>query len=204
MENLVTSDWADFLVAPGVAWLSHNPNSNTTKGVVSAGAGFGDAVTFGATQKARQWAGADCDVDYDSGWYGTGEIGGTAATIFVPGEGELRGLAAASRELAIVREVKMSSTVGEDAFLTKAAQQAGRNERVQQEMDSLARQLREGNMNPGLGSKSLPGTDVSYARGRNGARLFFRNVDGGIQIVGKADKGNETAVINRLKDLYGR
>jgi hypothetical protein len=98
----------------------------------------------------------------------------------------------------------MSSAIGEDSFLTKAAQQAGRNQRVQQEMDGLFKQLSEGNMNPGLGSKSLAGTDVSYARGRNGARLFFRNVDGGVQIVGKADKGNEAAVIKRLTGVYGQ
>jgi hypothetical protein len=98
----------------------------------------------------------------------------------------------------------MSSAIGDDSFLTKAAQQAGRNQRVQQEMDGLFGQLSEGNMNPGLGTKSLSGTDVSYARGRNGARLFFRNTDSGIQIVGKADKGNESAVIRRLTELYGQ
>lgn len=98
----------------------------------------------------------------------------------------------------------MSSAIGDDSFLTKAAQQAGRNKRVQQEMDGLSRQLSEGNMNPGIGSKSLAGTDVFYASGRNGARLFFRNVDGGVQIVGKADKGNESAVIRRLTELYGQ
>ncbi|MFE0136753.1 hypothetical protein ACFWY6_35105 [Streptomyces sp. NPDC059037] len=59
-------------------------------------------------------------------------------------------------------------------------------------------------MNPGLGSKALAGTDITYARGRNGGRRFFRNVDGGIEIVGKADKGNEPKVIARLKQLYGK
>ncbi|MER5609147.1 Hint domain-containing protein [Micromonospora tulbaghiae] len=98
----------------------------------------------------------------------------------------------------------MSSAIGSDGFLAKAAQQAGRNQRVQQEMDGLFKQLSEGNMNPGLGSKSLAGTDVAYARGRNGARLFFRNVDGGVQVVGKADKANEAAVIRRLTEIYGQ
>lgn len=32
---------------------------------------------------------------------------------------------------------------------------------------------------------------------------FFRNVDGGIQVVGKADKGNDK-VIARLKQIYGQ
>ena len=100
--------------------------------------------------------------------------------------------------------ITMSSAIGNDSLLTKAAQQAGRNQRVQQEMDGLFAQLSQGNMNPGIGTKSLGGTDVLYARGANGARLFFRNVDGGIQIVGKADKGNESTVINRLLELYGR
>jgi hypothetical protein len=37
-----------------------------------------------------------------------------------------------------------------------------------------------------------------------GGRLFFRNVDGGIQIVGKVDKGNESKVMARLKQIYGQ
>jgi RHS repeat-associated protein len=103
-----------------------------------------------------------------------------------------------------VGPIKVSSTIGDDPILTKAAQQAGRNQRVQQEMDDLFSQLSQGNMNPGMGNKVVPGTDVHYARGRNGARLFFRNANGGIQVVGKADKGNESAVIRRLAEIYGR
>ncbi|MEU3029918.1 polymorphic toxin-type HINT domain-containing protein [Streptomyces incarnatus] len=98
----------------------------------------------------------------------------------------------------------MSSVVSEDSTLVKAAQQAGKNQKVQADLDSLFQQLSRGNMNPGLGSKSLAGTDVTYARGRNGGRLFFRNVDGGIQIVGKSDKANESKVIARLNQLYGQ
>ncbi|WP_234477756.1 polymorphic toxin-type HINT domain-containing protein [Streptomyces sp. MBT65] len=100
--------------------------------------------------------------------------------------------------------VAMSSTIGEDSLLTKSAQQAGKNQDVQRDLDHLFEQLSHGNMNPGKGSKALTGTDVTYARGQNGGRLFFRNVDGAIQIVGKADKGNESKVIARLKQLYGK
>ncbi|MEU8702627.1 Hint domain-containing protein [Streptomyces sp. NPDC048680] len=99
---------------------------------------------------------------------------------------------------------KMSSVIDEDPALVKAAQQAGKNQDVQRDLDNLFEQLSRGNMNPGRGSKALTGTDVTYARGRNGGRLFFRNVDGGIQVVGKADKGNESKVIARLKQLYGK
>jgi RHS repeat-associated protein len=98
----------------------------------------------------------------------------------------------------------MSSAIGGDSSLVKAAQQAGKNQKVQADLDSLFQQLSRGNMNPGLGSKALSGTDVTYARGRNGGRLFFRNVDGGIQIVGKSDKANESKVIARLNQLYGQ
>jgi hypothetical protein len=70
-------------------------------------------------------------------------------------------------------------------------------------LDALFAQLSAGNMNPGLGTRSLSGTGISYARSRGGGRLFFRNVDGGIQIVGKASKANESSVINYLLGLYG-
>ncbi|WP_328913753.1 MULTISPECIES: hypothetical protein [unclassified Streptomyces] len=64
-------------------------------------------------------------------------------------------------------------------------------------------QLSRGNMNPGTYNKALTGTGITYSRAASGARLFFRNVDGGIQIVAKADKGNESKVIARLRQLYG-
>ncbi|MFG2651285.1 pre-toxin TG domain-containing protein [Streptomyces sp. NPDC048436] len=98
----------------------------------------------------------------------------------------------------------ITSAIGKDSLLAKAAHQAGRNQAVQRDLDGLFEQLSRGNMNPGLGSKALAGTDITYARGRNGGRLFFRNLDGGIEIVGKADKGNEPKVIARLKQLYGK
>lgn len=58
--------------------------------------------------------------------------------------------------------------------------------------------------NPGIGSKSLPNTDVYYLRTRSGARVFFRNNEQGFEIVGKANKGNESSVIGRLTELYKR
>jgi hypothetical protein len=47
------------------------------------------------------------------------------------------------------------------------------------------------------------GQNQAVPRGR-WARLFFRNIDGGIEVVGKADKGNESRVIGRLIQLYGQ
>ena len=51
-------------------------------------------------------------------------------------------------------------------------------------MDNLFTQLSNGNMNPRIGTKTLAGTDVSYAREANGA-------------------GNESRIIGRLMQLYG-
>ncbi|WP_406169945.1 hypothetical protein [Streptomyces sp. NBC_00996] len=44
----------------------------------------------------------------------------------------------------------------------KAAEAAGKNQRIQKEMDDLVMQFRGGNTNPGLGNNSLAGTDISY------------------------------------------
>ena len=59
--------------------------------------------------------------------------------------------------------------------------------RLQDEVDSLIQAFRNGNMNPGLGTKHLAG-DIYYLRGRNGARVFYRMVDGVMDILGKQPK----------------
>jgi hypothetical protein len=56
-------------------------------------------------------------------------------------------------------------------------------------------------MNPGLWNKTLFG-DIRYARARNGARVFFRQVGDTIEILAKANKKNEDQVINKLMQLY--
>jgi hypothetical protein len=95
----------------------------------------------------------------------------------------------------------LTSSINKDPRLVKAAEEMGKNERVQQEADHLIEELLKGNENPGLGSKNLF-KDISYLRGRNGARIFYRKTDTGYEILGKADKANEQVVINILKKLY--
>ncbi|MFG2062531.1 RHS repeat-associated core domain-containing protein [Micromonospora sp. NPDC048871] len=98
----------------------------------------------------------------------------------------------------------LTSAIHDDSLLVRAAQKAGKNQTVQRDLDAMQARLAEGNLNPGIGNGFLTGTDVAYARSINGARLFFRNTDSGIQIVGKSDKGNQPAVIARLQSIYGR
>ncbi|MFE9404819.1 hypothetical protein ACFYNY_24165 [Streptomyces sp. NPDC006530] len=76
---------------------------------------------------------------------------------------------------------------------------------AQKDFDHLFEELSKGDREPGLYNKVLTGTkDVRYARGRNGGRLFFRVTEEGVEIVGKADKGNESKVIARLEKLFAK
>ncbi|MEU7909150.1 RHS repeat-associated core domain-containing protein [Actinoplanes sp. NPDC049118] len=115
------------------------------------------------------------------------------------GSGRISGKVKASRTPVN----KMSSRIDEDSMLVREAEKAAKDQKVQKDFDHLFEQLSNGNMNPGKGTEALKGTDVSYARGQNGGRLYFRSTDDSIQIVGKSDKKNQNKVIRRLEELYG-
>ena len=93
------------------------------------------------------------------------------------------------------------SNIKDDPGLVKAAEEMGKDMRVQDEANNLINQLLKGNENPGIGSKNLF-KDIMYLRGRNGARIFYRITPKGIEILGKASKANEQKVINILQKLY--
>ncbi|MGB7069310.1 MAG: hypothetical protein WBD22_07430 [Pyrinomonadaceae bacterium] len=97
--------------------------------------------------------------------------------------------------------LKIVSRIDEVRGLSKAAEVAGTS--VQNGLDSLVGQLAKGNLNPGIGTKKLFG-EISYARARDGARVFFREVGDGIEILAKASKKNEDEVIRMLKNTYGK
>jgi hypothetical protein len=94
---------------------------------------------------------------------------------------------------------KIVSSIGEDTKLVKYAEEAGKS--VQKGLDSLTKELSKGNTNPGLGTKSLGG-GISYARARDGARVFFQQAGNQIEILAKASKANESSVINYLKSIF--
>lgn len=71
------------------------------------------------------------------------------------------------------------------------------------EADDLIVRFLNGNPNPGIGSKNLA-EDISYLRGKEGARIFYRMRDGEMQILAKANKANEDAVIRIIKKIYGK
>lgn len=103
-------------------------------------------------------------------------------------------------------QVSLTSQIKRDSGLVKIAKEAMENRIIQQEMTHLTEELAKGHLEAGLGRLGhVDGTDISYLRGRNGARLFFHRVGSGYEIVGKSshDK-SEDQVINKLKILYKR
>ncbi|WP_203321529.1 RHS repeat domain-containing protein [Pseudoxanthomonas beigongshangi] len=99
---------------------------------------------------------------------------------------------------AVATPVK--SLIKADSFLVKAAESAGKS--VQKSLDGLVSQLSKGNMNPGIGTKHLF-SGIFEARARDGARVYFRQTEGGgIEVVAKSSKQNQEQVIGRLKDMY--
>jgi hypothetical protein len=96
-------------------------------------------------------------------------------------------------------EGSVVSLIGRSPGLTREA--ATLTGSVQRSVDRLTSQLAHGNLNPGIGTKHLFG-DIFYARSRDGARVFFRRSEQGIEILAKASKQNEAAVIRMLRATY--
>ncbi len=119
----------------------------------------------------------------------TKEGKGLALWVVIPIGGKAMGGAAS----------ELISSIGSDKALTRLAGEAGKS--VQAGIDSLTKQLGAGNLKPGIGSKNLFG-NISYARARDGARVFLRQVGDKIEILAKASKQNEAQVIKRLEELY--
>ncbi|WP_322780094.1 RHS repeat-associated core domain-containing protein, partial [Frankia sp. Cas4] len=93
------------------------------------------------------------------------------------------------------------SVIHEDSRLVKEAETAGRTH--QRSIDNLTSQLSRGNLNPGIGSKYLF-DDVFEARARDGARVYFRNIEDRVAILAKSSKANQPRVIGILRELYGQ
>jgi hypothetical protein len=80
-------------------------------------------------------------------------------------------------------QIKLRSRIGESPYATKLAQ--GLSQQGQQDVDSLLSQFRQGNENPGTGTRAL-GNGFIELRGRNGGRAILKKVGGDTwDIVGK-------------------
>ena len=96
----------------------------------------------------------------------------------------------------------LTSIVKQNASLLRLAREtfAG-NDLLRREANSLIKQLAQGNMNPGIGTKNI-GKNIFEARSRGGARVYFRNNNDAVEILGYSNKSNQQSVINLLLELY--
>ena len=93
------------------------------------------------------------------------------------------------------------SRIHDDRGLIRQAEAAGRTH--QASIDRLTAQLARGNLNPGIGTRGVFG-NVLEGRSRDGARVFFRTLPGGgVEVLAKATKVNQAAVISVLRRIYG-
>ena len=80
------------------------------------------------------------------------------------------------------------------------------NTLLQSEANALLEQVMQGNMSPGRGTGYSPvAKDIFELRGfSQGARIYFRNVKEGIEIVGYSHNKNQEDVIKLLINKYGQ
>ncbi|MFN8714196.1 MAG: RHS repeat domain-containing protein [Bacteroidota bacterium] len=100
------------------------------------------------------------------------------------------------------RVIKITSLVKREKAIFKLAQETfEHNAALRKEANSLLSSVAKGNMNPGIRTKSL-NSSISYLRGRNQSRIYFRNTKEGIEILAYSNKSNQQAVINQLLKIY--
>lgn len=99
----------------------------------------------------------------------------------------------------------LKSAIKNDPALVRLAEDAASNQRIGLELDHLVKELSKGNFEAGLGRPGhVDGTDVFYLRGRNGARLYYHQVNPSTyEIVAKSAKGNnQDRVIRKVREDY--
>ena len=98
----------------------------------------------------------------------------------------------------------LQSRINEDKGLIKAAEKACRSQKVQDDINAMEEQIRQGNMNPGIGSKPI-GEGITEFRGKNGGRILVRESENGVvEILGKSGKRpkNQQYVIDQAKKVF--
>ena len=100
--------------------------------------------------------------------------------------------------------IEIESKIKEDSRLVGFAEDAGKDKKIQRDLNGLIEQLGLGNESPGTGTKTLF-KGVKEARARSGARVYFRKKNGKIEILAKSNKNpkDQKAVIKILRKKYG-
>ena len=98
-------------------------------------------------------------------------------------------------------KIEIVYRIKENPSIVREAERAGRDQDAQRSLNNLIEQLSLGNENSGIGTENVF-KDVFELRGKNRARVYYRKVDGKIEILAKSVKNNQQKVINILKKLY--
>ena len=101
---------------------------------------------------------------------------------------------------AVQATQRVTSVVKQDPFLLREARKLSQQE--SQGINQILSQISMGNNNPGIGTKVFDG--ITEFRHVNGGRIYAQRTSDGWKILGYSGKGNQTAVINRIRQLYGR
>ena len=98
-------------------------------------------------------------------------------------------------------KIEIVHRINENSALVREAELAGRDPAAQRSLNNLVDQLALGNRNPGIETTNVF-KDIYELRSRNGARVYYRQVDGKIEILAKSVKSNQQKVRNILKKVY--
>lgn len=101
------------------------------------------------------------------------------------------------------RPIEVIHRKQESKALEDAAKTVGKDPVIQRDVDHLVEQLSLGNKSPGTSIRKIEGLkNVFEARGRNGGRVYFREINKQtLEILAKSNKANQLKVIKILKRL---
>lgn len=94
----------------------------------------------------------------------------------------------------------LTNRISESSLLIREARKALTS--LQGEIKKITDQLKKGNMNPGIGNKSI-GSGITESRTRGGARVYWRIRESHLEILGISGKDNQQKVINAALQRFG-
>lgn len=95
-----------------------------------------------------------------------------------------------SGALISAKMIKVLFSTKKNAQMLKIAKETFKsNPRLSKEASNLLNQFHKGNLNPGIGTHDI-GKGIYELRGAEGTRVYFKYVDGGIEVLGYSSKAS--------------
>lgn len=101
-----------------------------------------------------------------------------------------------------IKTTEIFSKISESNNLWRQAEKSLVSLKNQEDFNHLIEQGRMGKTDSGIGTRLVHGTCLKEWRAGRGARIYFEEINGRIEIATISDKNNQTAVIKVLKVLY--